>query len=166
MDNTSNSDSDTTGNANPEILYSDPQQRRKVRWLIAAMAATALLFWLFALPALKHWVDARDVKVMTQRMGLVYYCLSLLLLVTGTYAAWYARRILYASQFPPPGSWVLRDTRLLHGDQARARGWWVVACAVSLMLIAAYIAVLPPRIDALLIDPGVQHSAILAGQHG
>ncbi len=158
---------DESPGAEHDFLRSDPDQRRKVQWLIATMVAVALLFWLFGLPALRRWTDVGDVAVMTHRMGLVFYGLCALLLATAMYAGWYAQRIFRASQFPPPGSWVLRDTRLLRGDHARARGWWVVVCAISFLLLAIYAAMLPQRLAGLLALPPTPHAARqIAPPHG
>lgn len=166
MNDSQDTDRDPSADADPDILRSDPRQRRNVWWLIAAMTAAGVLLWLIVRPTLKLWINVSDISVMTHRMGVVYYGLSILLFATAGYAGWYARRIFRASQFPPPGSWVLRDTRLLRGEHARARGWWVVACATSLFLIAVYVAILPGRIGTLLMTPAVQHAAALTAPHG
>ncbi len=157
---------DRSADSGPDMLRTDSRQQRNVWWLIAAMATAAVLLWLLVLPALKRWINVSDIGVMTHRMGAVYYGLSALLFITAGYAVWYARRIFRSSQFPPPGSWVLRDTRLLRGDHARARGWWVVACAASLSLIAIYVAILPAYISAQLLRSSVEHAAVLASPHG
>ncbi len=162
-----NANDPTPSHADPDILRSDPAQRRKVLWLIAAMVATALLLFIVGLPALRRWMNDPSPAVMLLRMGTVYHGLSALLLATAGYAGWYAWRIFRTAQFPPPASWVLRDTRLLRGDHARARGWWVVACAVSLLLIAAYTMNQTQRLKGIVIPaPLHPHAASIANPHG
>ena len=133
--NTSSHD-DAPVNADPDILRSDPVQRRNVRWLIAATIAVVLLLLLFGLSTLRHASDTPDTRALTRQLEMVFYGLGVLLLVTAAYAGWQARRIFGSSQYPPPGSWVLRDTRLLRGDRARVRGWWALVCAVVSLLLA------------------------------
>ena len=121
--NTSSHD-DPPVNADPDILRSDPEQRRKLQWMIAAAMAVLLVLLLFGLSTLRHASDTPDTRALTRQLEMVFYGLSALLLVTAAYAGWHARRIFSSSQYPPPGSWVLRDTRLLRGNRARGRGWW------------------------------------------
>ena len=161
-----NANDHDASNIDPDILRSDPDQRRKVLWLIATMVAAALLLFLFGLPALKHWMNVADGAEMLRRMGLVFYGLGGVLLATSVYAGWYARRILRSRQFPPPGSWVMRDTRVLRGDTARARGWWVLTCAISFLLLAAYTMILPRRLDGLVMPAPTPHPAQVAVPHG
>ena len=104
----------------PDLLRSDPAQRRKIKWLMVTMAVIALCLFLFGRPLLKRWMDVSDTALMLHRMGLVFYGLAVILFATAAYAGWYASRIFRSSQFPPPGSWVLHDTRLLRGEHARA----------------------------------------------
>jgi magnesium-transporting ATPase (P-type) len=154
-------------NANPDILRSDPAQRRKLQWLIAATIAVVLVLWLFGMSTLRHASDAPDTRALTRQLEMVFYGLSALLLVTAVYACWYARRIFGSSQYPPPRSWVLRDTRLLRGDQARGRGWWALVCAVASLLLAVYATVLPTQIERTLKPAPVHHPVqMIAWPHG
>lgn len=134
-------------NADPDILRSDPAQRRKLQWVIAATIAVVLLLSLFGLSTLRHASDTPDTRALTRQLEIVFYALSALLLVTAAYAGWQARRIFGSSQYPPPGSWVLRDTRLLRGARARDRGWWALVCAMVSLLLAVYAATLPRQLE-------------------
>ena len=96
-----NSHDDPPLNADPDILRSDPVQRRKLQWMIATTIAVVLLLWLFGLFTLKHATDTHDTRALTRQLEMVFYGLSALLLVTAAYAGWYARRIFGSSQYPP-----------------------------------------------------------------
>ncbi|HTD28576.1 MAG TPA: hypothetical protein VK660_04230 [Xanthomonadaceae bacterium] len=161
MKDAPNSNRDPLPDADPDMLRTDPQQRRNVLLLIGAMAAGVLLLWAFGLPALRRWTDVSDPALMIHRVDTVFYWLSVMLYAGAGYAGWYAVRIFRSSQFPPPGSWVLRDTRLLRGDPARARGLLVIACAISLVLLAAYVTILP----SMLKPPHVHHRFAGAALH-
>jgi hypothetical protein len=153
-------------NADPDIVRSDPAQRRKAQWLMAATIAVVLLLCLFGLSTLRHAADTPDTHALTRQLEMVFYGLSALLLVTAAYAGWHARRIFASSQYPPPGSWVMRDTRLLRGDPARGRGWWALVCAVVSLLLAVYAASLPRQIERTLKPAPVHHAAQIAWPHG
>jgi hypothetical protein len=145
-----NGHDDAPQDANSDILHSTPNQRRKLQWTIATMLAAALLLWLLGFSALRGAAHAGDTATLTHRLQVAFYVLSALLFATAAYAGWYARRIFASSQYPPPGSWVLRDTRLLRGASARRRGWWTLACAAICLLMAVYAATLPKRLEHLL----------------
>lgn len=144
-----------------EILRSDPQQVREIRrWAIAGAIAVATLWLLF-----RYWMQHDNAYVVLHRMFMLCYGLSVLLLAVAAYAVRYARRILDAGQYPPPGGWVLGDTRVLRGDAARARGRWVIVCAVALALLGFYAAYLPHSIDALRVAEPMQ-IPVRVGPHG
>jgi len=153
-------------NADPDILRSDPEQRRKLQWLIAVTIAVVLVLSLFGLSALKHASDTPDTRALTRQLEMVFYGLGALLLATAVYAVWYARRIFGSSQYPPPDSWVWRDTRLLRGDRARGRGWWVVVCAAVSLLLAVYATILPGQIERTLKPAPVHRPVQIALPHG
>ncbi|HTA66048.1 MAG TPA: hypothetical protein VK753_11135 [Xanthomonadaceae bacterium] len=145
----------------PEILRSDPQQVREMqRWAIAVAVAAATLWLLF-----RYWIQHDNAYVVLHRMFGLCYGLSVLLLAVAVYTVRYARRIFDAGQYPPPGGWVLGDTRVLRGDAARARGRWVIVCAIVLALLGFYAAYLPHSIDAMRIAEPVQ-MPMHVGPHG
>jgi hypothetical protein len=147
-------------NADPDILRSTPDQRRKQRWAIVAMLATALVLWLLGFSALHGAAHAGDTATLTHRLQATFWVLSGLLFATAAYAGWYARRIFASSQYPPPASWVMRDTRLLRGASARGRGWCTLACAAICLLMAVYAATLPERLEHLLTTVHYTHKPL------
>jgi hypothetical protein len=60
-------------------------------------------------------------------------------LATSAYLAWTGLRVLSEQQFPPPGMWVIRDTRIVRGERARVRGY--LLCAGALIALAAGVPV-------------------------
>lgn len=133
----------------PEILRSDPQQVRQMRrwatWGVSAVVVVWLLFRYW-----EHYSNAYDVL---HRMYGLCYLVGLGLLAVAWYAFRYARRILDAGCYPPPGGWVLGDTPVLRGTAARIRGLSVIACAAGLGLLGAYALYLPHSISTSL-PPG------------
>jgi len=136
------------------VRRSDPQQRHNIYLWLGGMALFAVLLFGFGLPWLKRWINTGNIDDVLRKMAWVFEGLGLLMLVMAAYAGSFARRIFRSGEFPPPGMWVLRDTPIKHGDAARARGWWVIACAVCFVLLAMYVAILPARLHGLLASPG------------
>lgn len=140
------------------VLRSDPRQRRNIYLWLGGMVLFALLLFAFGLPWLKRWVNAGNIDDVLRKMAWVFESVGVLLLTAAAYAGSYVRRIFRSGEFPPPGTWVLSDTPVRRGDAARARGWWVVACAVSFVLLAAYVAILPVRLHGLMPSHAATHS--------
>lgn len=133
-----------------DVLRADPARKRQAFVLIGALiVAGALLKWL-GLPALMRWVTVADNAVLLHRVGVVFDALAALMLVMASYAGWHASRILRSNQFPPPHSWVLRDTPIVRGSAARLRGWAVLACAAAFVALAVYAVMLPVRLQNLM----------------
>jgi hypothetical protein len=127
-----------------DFRHTDAEQRRRIHVFLAAMVVVALLFWWFGLPALRRWVTVPDENDYVHRMDTIFYALAVLQFATAGYALWYARRIFASAQSPPPGTWVYKDTLILRGDHARARAWWVAACAVCFILLGGFTALAMP----------------------
>lgn len=135
------------------FLRTDARQRRNLAVLMAGLVVLAVVFFFFGLPRLTAWVHAGTTAAVLRKLGIVCDVFAVLLLLTALWAAGYARRVLRSGQFPPPGTWVLRDTPLQHGAAARMRGWAVGIVAVCCGLFAIYAAVLPYRLHQHLLPP-------------
>jgi hypothetical protein len=135
------------------FLRTDARQRRNLALLIAATIALAALFFFFGLPRLDRWIRTGNTMASLHRFGVVCDVLAALLLLSAAWAAGYARRVLRSNQFPPPGTWVLRDTRLRHGAAARLRAWGLVFVAAGCALFAIYLIALPYQLHHRLVPP-------------
>ncbi|HEY2347061.1 MAG TPA: hypothetical protein VGH80_14500 [Xanthomonadaceae bacterium] len=141
-------DSERTRDA-PEVLRSDPQQVRAMRrWALAGVAVVAVTWLLF-----RYWESHSDAYSVLHRMYGLCYLFGIGLLAVAWYAVKYARRILDAGRYPPPGGWVLGDTPVLRGTAARTRGLLVIACAAGLALLGLY-ALYLPHIISTTLPPG------------
>jgi uncharacterized membrane protein len=63
---------------------------------------------------------------------------SLLLVMTGIYIMFLARRTLRSGQYPPPGMRVIRDTRIRTGAQARRAGISLIVISCISILFAFF----------------------------
>ncbi len=133
-----------------EIMRADPKRKRQAWLLIALLAAAGVSLKLIALPALQRWLSVSDNAVLMHRVTVVFYSMAATLLATAACAGWHAARILRSNQSPPPNTWVLRDTKIVRGGGARLRGWIMVACTVTFVVLAVYAAMLPAHMQKLV----------------
>lgn len=143
---------DAPGAIDARIRRSDARQRRDIYLRLGGMALLAVLLFAFGLPWLKRWINTGTIDDVLRKMAWVFDGMGVLMLASAVYAGSFARRIFRSGEFPPPGTWVLRDTPVKHGDTARARAWWVVACAICFVLVAIYMAILPARLHGLVLS--------------
>ena len=135
---------------NDEVMRADPGRKRQAWLLIAALIAAGALLKFVGMPALLRWLSVSDNALLMQRVTLVFDGLAVLMLAAAAYAGWHASRILRSNQSPPPNTWLLRDTRIVHGTAARLRGWVVMACAAAFLVLAVYAALLPVHLRNLV----------------
>lgn len=121
----------------PEIQKADPGARRKALWLIAVVAAGALLLaWIELAPA-----GGGPERFAESPWLLVVMLVMLLVPVAacGAYTWRMGRRVVKAERFPAPGLKVVRDTPVQTGQQARVTGYMMMFLA-SLMVVSAFAA--------------------------
>ena len=127
------------------VLRADPGYRRRLLALMGVCVVIGSGAILLGQPLVDHRVDeyvkAGDFSGAIRFLQIVGAML-LLPTVPMTYSLYrFGQRIRRSSQFPPPGTRVLRDTVVLEGDRARRRGQ--VAMTASLVLsVIVVIAIL------------------------
>jgi hypothetical protein len=144
---------DDKSTSDPAFLRTDARQRRNLALLMTAMVLFAVSFFFFGLPRLTAWVHAGNTAAVLHKLDVVCDVLAALLLLTAAWATGYARRVLRSDQFPPPGTWVLRDTPLRRGTAARMRAWGLMVVAACCALFAIYAVALPYRLHHRLLPP-------------
>jgi hypothetical protein len=144
---------DDQSTSDSAFLRTDARQRRNLALLIAGMLVFAALFFFFGLPRLTAWVHTGNTAAVLHKLGVVCDVLAALLLLTAAWAVGYARRVLRSDQFPPPGTWVLRDTPLRRGAGARMRARGLMVVAAGCTLFAIYAVVLPYQLHHRLLPP-------------
>ena len=138
-------------NSTPEVVRADPRLRRLALWAVlgALLLGAATTRWL--LPAL---ADALLRARLEGRITIPLACylfLALMLLIGGlviafaAYAIRFGRRVRAGALYPPAGTRVIRDTRVLRGPVAvfvgRGQivlGYALVVCALALIALSVY----------------------------
>ena len=137
----------------PEIQRADVATRRRARF---AAAAVAIAGWA-ALFVMQDWlaelhvadpVQTRHALEDAMLWGSWAACIPVALLAIWMWL--HGGRIVRAERYPAPGSKVIRDTPVLHGDAARLRGTGLRVLAVFLGLLSAGTLIAVYRLVATL----------------
>ncbi len=113
-----------------------PEDRRKLLWLIAVavMLGAAVTYWL--LPWFRTQMQVLPpCEAVRLARGVITAMLLGLPLIVVLWALPLARRLWRVGQFPLPGAWVLRRTRIQRGRAVQVR-------AVTLLVLSVLTAVL------------------------
>lgn len=131
-----------------EIHAADPRAKRTaIVVLVAGLIAGTALILIFdrARPEIARWILA-DQQHVAFRARVVLSLVALIVVGPLIGFAGYFYRLgaatLRSARFPPPGTAMLHDTRVLSGDEARTRGRVLQAVGVTLVALATAIAVL------------------------
>jgi hypothetical protein len=137
----------------PEIQPADPGARRRVLLGVVAVAAACvagyfvLQRWLAGLRGL----DPAHIQQALERGLLVASWTALVPAAVLAACVWrYGARVHASGRFPAPGSKVIRDTPVLHGEPARLRGTVLKVLAAFLLLLAGGTLIAAYRLIARL----------------
>lgn len=101
--------------------------------IVAALMGAAAIRWL--LPYGEQYVSKQEPHAALRTMQILVAVLFLSVLPLGAYVFWFGYRAVQSHQIPPPGTWVIRDTKVVEGPRARQRGQIVMALGVLLFAL-------------------------------
>ena len=123
--------------------------RKPVRTLVVALgvgsllAGAGLVLWL--LPHGERYVASREPEVALRIVQGMFALLFLSVLPLGAYLLWFGYRAARWRQIPPPGTWVLRDTKVVEGDRAKLRGQIIMILGALLLALGLFSAIYFPH---------------------
>jgi hypothetical protein len=137
----------------PTILRADPRYRFRALATLACVTAVGAVSIGWLLPMVEMWLlQERSAGRIPGRaiclgfVGLVAL-LALPVSLVGLNVMRMGRRAMEYKQFPPPGTKVIRDSRILRGPHAvtlaraqRVLGFLLVLCALALLGLSSYAA--------------------------
>lgn len=137
----------------PDVIRADPRTRAVTLAVLLVAAAAAIACVL----GFQRWLEAHAARVSPQQLiadlrqwiGVAMTAVGLCFLLLGGHAARLARRIGQLRSWPLPGARPLRDTRMLHGDQALRLARWLNAAAILAIVLAAIAAGIGVRLSML-----------------
>jgi hypothetical protein len=132
-----------------EIQRADPGAQRRASLLVCCGILTGLVvIWLAESygPAINAWIT-RNPEQIYSRLALVFAIVALAVAVPIMAFAGYlwrlGKRIIRSQRFPPPGTFVARDTIVLRDAAARRRGRLLQILAVFMVAaVLGFVAIL------------------------
>ncbi len=110
-----------------------------VVWILGALAAAAAIQWL--LPYGAQYASKQEPQTALRTMQILVAFLFLSVLPLGVYLFWFGYRAVQWRQIPPPGPWVIRNTKVVEGDPAQRRGRIIVALGMLLFALGSSCAI-------------------------
>ena len=139
----------------PDVVPADPRLRRNALLILLRGTGIASAFIIWVLPEIQEVVlNARATGQVSARaicLGFVGVVATLVapVSIAGVSVIRTAKLTVDSAQFPAPGEKVIRDTRILRGSRAvaigrvqRFLGGLLVACALALLALCTYAAIL------------------------
>ncbi|MEJ2468324.1 MAG: hypothetical protein P8Y51_04510 [Campylobacterales bacterium] len=121
-----------------QTLQPDTNHRRNVIALLIAAGAAFLLATASGWLEPGRWFEALEGEALAERIRLVFLILFLPLLPAGFYVIRFGRNVLRSGRFPPPGTKVIRETRVRTGKKAKRMGYASLAYGIALLLVFWY----------------------------
>lgn len=139
----------------PKIQPADPAARRLGQVLVAlgiVLGGAVVYAFTAGSDAVSGWLVARLGSEATRgrTLGGIAVALAAPLVLLAAWLHWQGGRVLAARRYPPPGSRVMRDTPILEGREALARGQLMRVIAAMLAGGALLVSVMLWRLGALL----------------
>jgi hypothetical protein len=126
-------------------------------WALLAGVACGLLLILLldrdGLPWLQRQLQERPLPEALSLLRWIFFSLAALFAMLGVIVGRQAWRTLASGQWPPPGSWVLVDTEVIHGLAARLRAAALGSAAALLFAGAVGLSLFPHAIERAVSQP-------------
>jgi hypothetical protein len=137
----------------PEVMPATPRGRWLAALVVLFCVGLIILFRWFALPYFDAIVNATTAPPSPDAIYIVkciFFGLAALNALATAVLIAYARKILLSRQYPPPGAWLWRDTRIVRGNKAVRNAWLYIAAGtaacVACLGLALYIAIMLDRL--------------------
>jgi flagellar basal body-associated protein FliL len=144
---------DSRAAASNRVIRAD----QRVRAVVIAVCVVSMLAGVMFLPSLlassERHIAEQEPQAALRTLQIVVALLFLGLLPLSAYLFWFGYRAAKWRQIPPPGTWVLRDTKVIEGDRAQQRGRIVMALAVLLFGVGLFCSMyFPYRLGQVFQD--------------
>jgi len=117
------------------IILADKKYRKKIFiiYFISVALGAALIGW--GLPWVKGHIQGLAPESALNNLIMLVRFMFLSIVPIGFYILSHGRKILIHKQFPPPGTKVIIDTRVIEGEKALIRGRLIIAIAGCLIAV-------------------------------
>src|SRR6266567_2762528 len=120
------------------IQKADQETRKKAFILLGVITVIGAIVIQFGLPRLTGYMHSLPLNEAIQLFIIVTTLPFISIIPIAIYCYRIGRKVIASNQFPPPGSKVIRDTKVLTGLAARRRGLTLVALSSLMMVIGVF----------------------------
>ena len=155
-----------------EVQTADPDLRRRVlailvlAGLLGVLGVLRLEAYLAELQALARSSPHEAAAHALEVSRLVLAAAAVLVAVLAAYLGRLSWRTLRAGRYPPPGTRVLSDTRVVRGPRARRYGWIFLALAIAILATGVLVAYQADRRLRSLLAPGLAPTDVSPAELG
>lgn len=124
----------------PEYLYADPVYRKKVIILVLIIALGGTLILTLLTPLFNDYHTHQKPEI---ALYIIRYTLLVLLIIPVMFTFYmirFAVSTIKQGQFPPSGTKVIKDTRILYDNAAKSRARFLIALSVILFIMCLVMA--------------------------
>lgn len=126
---------------NPKIIRADKSYRKKliIIYLIVAIIGTVIVEWI--LPWAKEYILRLEPQTALNVIKIILPLMFLSIVPIALYLLTFGRKVLKYGCLPPPGVKVIKDTKVVEGQNAKFRGRIVVAISLILIFLGLFGAI-------------------------
>ena len=125
-----------------ETVYVDKRYRARLFAICVVIVLFGLAVTQWGVPALTAYLEGQEPETAKRIVQAGLVLLFLGLVPFALHLMTIGRRTILSERFPPPGTKVVKDTKLIVGPIARTKGWTLIAFSVILVLLSIGGAVL------------------------
>lgn len=129
---------------NEGIMPADKGYRRRVLAIYVVIVLLGLVLIGWVLPLTKEYIDQLEPETATSAMKTTLILVFLTIVPIALYILAFGRKVMQHERFPPPGVKVIRDTKIIEGKKARARGRVLVVLSLVLIFLGVIGALYTP----------------------
>jgi hypothetical protein len=148
-----------------EMIPADKGYRRLVLVVYGIIGLLGAVIIGLLLPKAQQYLQGFDLRTTLRVAKLATVVLFLSIIPLALYLLFLGRRVLKSDRFPPPGTKVIRDTKLMKGNEARVRGRLLIFLSIVLIALALFGALYVPHILNEVAFPKVQTTGSSEFEH-
>jgi len=118
------------------IVRADKKARRLAMVILAGGLLLGVSLMLWVMPWVQRSLERQGRETALRALQVMTAIVFLSLAPFSVYLYWYGWRVVRSRRMPPPGTRVIRDTKVIEGDAAVTRGRLAMALAVILLAVS------------------------------
>jgi peptidoglycan biosynthesis protein MviN/MurJ (putative lipid II flippase) len=125
-------------------MPADKGYRRRVLTIYVVIVLLGLVLIGWVLPLTKEYIAQLEPETASRAMKTTLVMVFLTIIPIALYILAFGRKVMQHERFPPPGVKVIKDTKIIEGKKARARGRVLVVLSLVLIFLGVIGALYTP----------------------